>query len=178
MTCIVAVAQGGKVYMGCDSAAYDSDSTTHFIKSGPKIFTVDDYLIGYSNSFRAGQILQYDFVPPIPDPENLMRTMVTDFVSSIYSAYEKNKFVLDEEKGEFADLIIGVHGKLFTIESDMQVQEYTDNYVAIGSGYQFALGSLYTTKKVKSPTDRIQKALEAASEYTGSVKPPFYHESI
>jgi ATP-dependent protease HslVU (ClpYQ) peptidase subunit len=178
MTCIVAIAQGGKVHMGCDSAAYDSDSTTHFIKTGPKIFTIDDYIIGYSNSFRAGQILQYDFMPPIPDPKNLMRTMVTDFISAIHNSYERNRFSVDEEKGEFADLIVGVHGKIFTIESDFQVQEYTDNYAAIGSGYSFALGSLYSSKGLKNPHSRIAKSLEAAAKYTGSVKPPFHYETL
>jgi ATP-dependent protease HslVU (ClpYQ) peptidase subunit len=175
MTCVVAIAQNGKVHMGCDSAAYDSDSTTYFIKSAPKIFAIDDYLIGYSNSFRAGQIIQYDFFPPIPDPKNIMRTMSIDFVSAIQACYERNKFTYDSD-GEYADLIVGVNGQLFTIESDFQVQEYTDNYVSIGSGYQFAMGSLHATKKVKSPESRIQKALEAAAEYTGSVKPPFYYE--
>jgi ATP-dependent protease HslVU (ClpYQ) peptidase subunit len=176
MTCIVAIAHNGKVHMGCDSAAYDSDSTTHFIKTSPKIFAIDDYIIGYANSFRAGQIIQYDFIPPIPDPKNIMRTMTIDFVSGIHSAYERNKFINDGES-EYADLIVGVNGQIFTIESDFQVQEYTDSYIAIGSGSNFALGSLHSTRHLKNPAIRIEKALYAAAEYTGSVKPPFYIET-
>ena len=176
MTCIVAIAHNDKVHMGCDSAAYDSESTTHFIKTSPKIFTIDDYIIGYANSFRAGQIIQYDFIPPIPDAKNIMRTMTIDFIAGIQAAYERNKFVHDDDS-EYVDLIVGVNGQLFTIESDFQVQEYTENYISIGSGSHFALGSLHSTKSLKNPILRIEKALEAAAEYTGSVKPPFYIDS-
>ena len=99
MTCIVGLVQNGKVHMAADSAASDSNSVHK--RKDSKIFVVDEYLIGFSNSFRMGQILKHDLIPPRPIKKDLERIMCIDFVESVQNCLEKNKFIIesDDENG-------------------------------------------------------------------------------
>ncbi len=59
MTCIVALIHENKVFMGGDAAASDDKSGLIFQRTDPKVFKVGQYGIGFVDSFRMGQILQY-----------------------------------------------------------------------------------------------------------------------
>lgn len=177
MTCIVGLIHNGKVHMACDSAASDTDIGSVHKRKDVKLFMVDEYLIGFSNSFRMGQILQHDFIPPRPSKRNLEKTMCIDFVDKVYECLNRNNFGIDKDSDNVSELIVGIHGRLFVMDSDFNMGEYLDKYFAIGSGYQFALGSLYSTKSVKNPKTRLTKALEAAAEYSIGVEPPFLYLS-
>lgn len=183
MTCVVGLIQDGKVHMACDSAASDGDSGIIMPRKDPKMFYVNEYLIGFSNSFRMGQILQHDFVPPKPTKRNLEKVMAIDFPAAIHEALDKNKFAMtntidDSKDSDICELMIGVHGRLFTMDTDFSIGEYHDPYFAIGSGYQFALGSLFTTQHIKTPKARLTRALEAATKFTMSVEPPYLYETL
>ena len=62
MTCIVGIEHGGKVYIGGDSAG--SDGHHLVIMAEPKVFKRGRFLIGYTTSFRMGQLLQHTLKPP------------------------------------------------------------------------------------------------------------------
>ena len=47
------------------------------------------------------------------------------------------------------------------------------NFTAIGSGATYAMGSLFATKKWKSPEMRVLNALDAACEYDRSCGKPY-----
>jgi ATP-dependent protease HslVU (ClpYQ) peptidase subunit len=177
MTCVVGVIHNNKVHMACDTAASDNESGSIHRRKDAKVFMVDEYLIGFSNSYRMGQILQHDFNPPRPPKRNLERSMAIDFVDAVYECLSKNNFIIDKDSENVSDLIIGVHGRIFVMDTDFSIGEYYDKYFAIGSGYQFALGSLHSTKHIKNPRTRMTKALETAAEYTMSVRPPFLYLS-
>ena len=57
MTCIVGLVDDGKVYMGGDAASVDG----YIVRTSAlsKVFRNGPFLIGYSTSWRMGQILQY-----------------------------------------------------------------------------------------------------------------------
>ena len=175
MTCVAGLIYNNKVYMACDSGASDEGGGTIYKRRDAKVFMVDDYIIGFSNSFRMGQILQHDFTPPKPSKRNLERTMSIDFVDRVLESLARNNFVIDKDADNVCDLVIGVYGRLFVMDTDFSIGEYYDKYFAIGSGSQFALGSLYSTKSMKDPRARLEKALEAAAEYTMSVSAPFLY---
>jgi hypothetical protein len=60
MTCIVALINENKVFLGGDAAASDDKSGLIYSKEQiAKIFKVGQYGIGFVDSFRMGQILQY-----------------------------------------------------------------------------------------------------------------------
>ena len=96
MTCIVALSHEGKVYLGGDAAASDDKSGLIFQRTDPKVFKVGQYGIGFIDSFRMGQILQYGWTPPKYTPtrgnKNLDKFMRTRFVDSVKDAFKQNGY--------------------------------------------------------------------------------------
>lgn len=183
MTCIVALTSGNKVYLGGDSAASDEKSGLILQTVDPKVFKVGQYGIGFVESFRMGQILQYNWTPPIYKPtkgfKNLDKFMRTKFVESIKEAYQEHgygRFGQNTEEGdEGGIIIIAVQntGRIFIMDVDYHVSEVDVEYLAEGSGQQIALGSLYSTSTIKTPRKRVRMALEAAQKFIMSVRGPF-----
>jgi len=171
MTCIVALSSNNKVYMGGDAAAADDDSLVSARKE-PKIFIKEGYLLGYSGSFRFGKVLQYSFNPPKLSDDNLDRFLNTVFVDSLRECCESNKVDPASEE-DSSEMLIGVSGKIFEFCNDWHFGEDVNNFNAIGSGTKLALGSLYSTRRMKSPNARIQLALESAEKFSASVRGPF-----
>ena len=62
MTCIVAIKHDNEIWMGGDSAAFRDDERTN--RADEKVFKNGDFLLGYSGSFRVGQLIRYAFNPP------------------------------------------------------------------------------------------------------------------
>lgn len=184
MTCIVAIAQNGTVYMGSDHAASDDKSGWIIARKEPKCFKVGQYAVAFTDSFRMGQILQYSWSPPKYTPtktnSGLDKFMRTKFVDSVKQAFRDGgygSFTSSEEDcgGVF---IVGLEGRIFTIDEDFHVGENVVNFMAEGSGAMFALGALWATKNQKNPKLRIKTALEAASEFSMSVAPPFTYIQV
>lgn len=183
MTCIVALSVGNKVFLGGDSAASDEKSGLVLQTTDPKVFKVGQFGIGFVDSFRMGQILQYNWTPPIYKPtagfKNLDKFMRTKFVESVKEAYQEHgygRFGANTEDGdEGGIIIIAVQntGRIFTMDVDYHVSEIDVEYLAEGSGQQVALGSLFSTGAVKTPRKRVRMALEAAAKFIMSVRGPF-----
>jgi ATP-dependent protease HslVU (ClpYQ) peptidase subunit len=185
MTCIVAIAQNGTVYMGSDHAASDEKSGWIISRKEPKVFKVGQYGIAFTDSFRMGQILQYSWTPPKYTPtktnSGLDKFMRTRFIDSVKDAFKANGFGNVAQAGsedEGGIFIVGLEGRIFTIDEDFHVGENIVNYMAEGSGGMFALGALHATKNQKNPKLRIKAALEAASEFSMSVAPPFTYIQV
>ena len=184
MTCIVAIAQNGTVYMGSDHAASDDKSGWIMARKEPKCFKVGQYGIAFTDSFRMGQILQYNWTPPKYTPtktnSGLDKFMRTKFVDSVKVAFKEHGFGdiggTDEDTGGI--FIVGLEGRIFVVDEDFHIGENVVNYMAEGSGGMFALGALHSTKNQKNPRLRIKAALEAASEFSMSVAPPFTYIQV
>lgn len=183
MTCIVALSVGNKVYLGGDAAASDEKSGLVVQITDPKVFKVGQFGIGFVDSFRMGQILQYNWTPPVYKPtagfKNLDKFMRTKFVESIKSTYQEHgygKFGHNTDDGDEGGIVIVAvqnTGRIFAMDVDYHISELSTNYYAEGSGQQVALGSLASTSSIKTPRKRVRMALEAASKFIMSVKPPF-----
>ena len=184
MTCIVAIAQNGTVYMGSDHAASDDKSGWIMSRKEPKVFKVGQYGIAFTDSFRMGQILQYNWTPPKYTPtktnSGLDKFMRTKFIDSVKVAFKDHGFGdiggNDEDTGGI--FIVGLEGRIFVVDEDFHVGENLVNYMAEGSGGMFALGALHATKNQKNPKMRIKLALEAAAEFSMSVAPPFTYIQV
>jgi len=180
MTCIVAIKKDNKVYMGGDSALVDNNAGIKVKIATPKVFDCFSYIIGYAGSARMGQLLFNYFQPSDPprNPYELEMHMVTTFVDELRALAEEKGLRLDtgsEEMNDFASILVGINGRIFVIEPDWQASEWLCDYAAIGSGMELAIGSLYTTNKLKvKPEERIKLALETASEHSTSVCEPFH----
>ena len=185
MTCIVAIAQNGIVYMGSDHAASDDKTGWILSRKEPKVFKVGQYGIAFTDSFRMGQILQYSWTPPKYTPtktnSGLDKFMRTKFIDSVKQAFKDNGYGTigsssDEDSGGI--FIVGVEGRIFTVDEDFHVGENVVNYMAEGSGGQIALGALYATKNQKNPRLRLKSALEAATEFNMSVAAPYTYIQV
>lgn len=191
MTTIVAVRCSDRIVMGGDSAGCNSSGLVE-LRSDPKVFKRDGYLMGYTTSFRMGQILRYWAELPEPSKSgDLHAFMVRDFIPAIRDAYLEHGFAKTfgrgETKGEKnysesgqawgGQFLVGVRESLFIVHEDFQVGEPLLPHFAIGSGALVAFGALFATADL-APEERVQIALESAVEHTSCVRPPFVLGSI
>ncbi len=168
MTCIVAIEEKGVVYIGGDSAG--TAGTSIVIRTDEKVFINGPFIMGFTTSFRMGQLLHYKFSPPKQNTnQSDMEYMVTDFIDAAKKCFVDNGFGNNSHGGTF---LVGYNGHLYTIESDFQVGMSQINYNAVGCGSDIALGSMHSTDG-QPPQTRIKKALEAASKFSNGVAPPF-----
>ena len=182
MTCIIGIVEKDKIYMGADSLG--SASTWCKTRKDKKICikkSVDDieFIIGYTSSYRMGQLLRYNLQIPRVDKLELHEYMVTKFIPAIRECFKDGGYARkkdDEEKG--GQFLVGVKNRLFQIECDYQVGESVHNYDSVGCGFELALGSLFSTADIEAPENRINIALEAAEEFSNGVRKSFNIMSI
>ncbi len=171
MTCIVGLKHEGKVYMGADSAIVAGWVISEI--ANPKIFKKENMLIGYTSTYRMGQILEHWFYPPKNEgytDYEYMVLFVVEEIRSLFSKFGYSEIDNNVEKGGF--FIIGYRGELYKIQDDYSVIQHTDDYIATGSGEEIALGALYAGADFP-PKMRISQSLEAAAKHSASVCKPF-----
>ncbi|MER9680822.1 hypothetical protein NKJ23_16020 [Mesorhizobium sp. M0184] len=176
MTCIVGLVDKGRVYLGGDSASIDGTDIT--LRADPKVFRNGDFVMGYTTSFRLGNLLQHSLVPPRHHPDDDIRKfMVTEFIDAVRDCLKNGGYAAtgtDAEAG--GTFLVGYQGRLFSIQDDYQVGEGLDGFMACGCGEKYALGSLGTS--TGRPRDRVLKALSLAERWSAGVRAPFHLEVI
>lgn len=176
--------------MGGDSAGVSGLDVT--IRKDQKVFKNGDFLIGYTSSFRMGQLLRFKFNPSkyyaeqySNDPYKYMCTAFIDAVreclkSGGYTTIKSN----EEEDGTF---LVGFDGRLFCVGGDFQVGESNDDYDYVGCGEDYAKGSLFSMLGINSLLDEkdkyspgyiIEEALKTAEYFSAGVRGPFVIENI
>jgi len=173
MTCIVGLVEKGNVYIGGDSAGVAGLSVS--IRADEKVFHNGPFIMGFTSSFRMGQLLRYRFSPPKQTVNQTdMEYMVTDFIDAVRLCFANGGFgtIADKSDNEGGTFLVGYNGSLYHIGSDFQVGRPMDQCDAVGCGNDIAKGSLFSTKG-KTPEARLKLALEAAANYSGGVAPPF-----
>jgi hypothetical protein len=174
MTCIVGVLvpASNSVLIGGDSAGVSGwDVTT---RADQKVFTKAPFVMGFTDSFRMGQLLRYSLnVQERPAQMDVFEFMATWFVDSVRSCLKNGGFATKKEEQESGGtFLVGYRGRLFELNSDYQVGESTFDFAACGCGAQIAIGSMYTS--AGTPLERARKALEAAAEFSAGVRAPFH----
>jgi len=162
MTCIVAVTDGQQVTMGGDSAG--SNGWTMQVRSDTKVFILGPYVLGFTSSFRMGQLLRYSLTIGAPDTWDVDRFMATTFIDAVRSTLKEGGFATTKDGGEVGGtFLVGVAGRLYEIGSDYQI------------GYMVALGALHAMSAVTdlAPAERVTRALDAAADLTATVRGPY-----
>jgi hypothetical protein len=181
MTCIVGLVHNGVTYIGADSLG--STPYTKAVRKDRKVFRLknsDKVIIGATHSFRMTQLLMYsdELIDERDIKDDLINHeyMVTKFIPNVIDLFEKNGFSrIDQNEKVGGRFLVGYKDKLYSIDSDFQVGESLCKYDALGSGSDFALGSLHSTEGyIESPIVRIHMALQAATQFAIGVEPPFY----
>lgn len=173
MTCIVGVVDGETVWIGGDSCSSRS-SGEQANRADPKVFQRGEYLIGFTTSWRMGQLLRYRLEVPVrPESMDLTEWMATEFIDAVRGCLTDGGFAHvehgEEEGGEF---LVTTAGRLYCVQSDYQVGEPSDGYDAVGCGAEVALGALAATEEMDGPA-RVRRALEAAERHMTGVRRPF-----
>lgn len=187
MTCIVALRDRGTIYMGCDSAGVGGYSRMNRVD--PKIYRVGEMLIGFTTSFRMGQLLGHSLTLPrhhadVP-PETFM---TTTFINAVRDCLKAGGWAEKEKEQERGGTFLAAYrGRIFEIEGDYQVGERVEPYSAVGCGFDLALGSLYTSAKFNEAVgeksalhgkERVRLALEATAAFSAAVHGPFRIEEL
>jgi ATP-dependent protease HslVU (ClpYQ) peptidase subunit len=175
MTCIIGIVDNGVVYIGGDSAGV-SGSNIHRRKD-TKVFGIKNerssfFLIGFTTSFRMGQLLRFKLELPVIE-KDLYEYMCTDFIDAVRKCLKDGGYSKEKDGEESGgNFLVGVEGRLFEVHSDYQVAESETDFLATGCGEYYARGSLFTSVN-KKPYDRIIIALEAATEFSTGVCGPY-----
>lgn len=184
MTCCIAYKIHNKgIILVADRAGTDEDEN-QIIRRDPKIFKIGKFMFAISGSFRLRDILMYDFVLPKKlKVESIDRYMRTKFINKFRETCISKgivKKIDDEEDQLIGNVLVCYEDKIYQIESDFQVGESVDNFAAIGSGSQLALGALSILSKLEGKyfkKDNIENTLsyilDDVSRYKSSVKGPY-----
>jgi len=182
MTCIVAVIVGDEVVMGAESSGADLQEREMYTIDMPKVFRAGPWIVGYSGSYRLGQILKFSMTWPEP-PEKLdYEFMATEMVRALHDCLSKQ---FDSKQPDGAanrhwQILIGYRGKVFGISYKYDVISSSDSHAAIGGGRKVALGALQALAGHPdlSPRERVERALEVACKYVPGLRGPFVIESL
>lgn len=172
MTAIVAVTDGKKVWMGGDSAGVCGLAIR--VRKDPKVFRNGEFLIGFTSSFRMGQLLRYEFSPPKQTlDQDPFEFMVCSFVPAMKKVFREGGFMRTSESVESGGMfLVGWQGQIYSVQSDFQVGILDHTFHACGCGEDLAFGSLYSTEG-QTPEQRITLALQAAERFSAGVRGPF-----
>ncbi|MEU1275321.1 hypothetical protein [Streptomyces sp. NPDC005799] len=172
MTVIVGLVHRKRVHLAADSAGVSGYRLT--IRRDPKVFTNGPYAFGFTTSFRMGQLLHHAFEPPHPEGD-LNRFMATSFINAVRTCLKDGGWARkDSDQEQAGTFLVGVHGRLFAVDSDYQVGEPDDQYAAVGCGDELALGALHATADLDlTPRQRLTAALRASDHHNAGVAAPF-----
>jgi ATP-dependent protease HslVU (ClpYQ) peptidase subunit len=138
--CVIAsdsrVAEGGKVY-------------TH--PNMVKAVERGSYIIGGAGDYRALQVVLHGWQPPLltaKAKQNLYEFVINKVSTSlkatlVEAGIEFNKGSEDSDSKFELQLLIGINGTIFEIDSDFAVAMNDTGLYAIGSGGDYALGALH-----------------------------------
>lgn len=180
MTCIVGLEQDGKVYMGGDSAATSNKNLQ--LSDTPKVFRKQKLLIGYTWSFRMGQVIQYAAAfPKLKEHSGNYAYLVKSFVPFLRTAFKDAGWLeVEKSREEGGQFLVGIRGELFEITSEFAVLRMMDGFNAVGSGFYYALGALRILENNvdKDPITKVGLALETAAYFSMTVSAPFIFEEL
>jgi len=179
MTCVVGLVENGVGYIGVDSLG--SNNFTKTIREDSKVFKMKDTdkgIIGYTSSFRMGQLLQYagGLVDKRDEPNINHEYLVTKFIPNIRNLFSSQGYERNNSgEAQGGSFLLVYDDKLYHIQSDYQVGIPVDGYDACGSGEYHANAALFATEGLDmKPEERIVLALRAAQKFVTSVEAPFH----
>lgn len=174
MTCIAAVVKDGHVWMAGDMLG--SNGFTKKVYPDSKVFVNGDFIIGYTSSFRMGQILQYNWTQP-PRMEDLSdrEYLQVDVVESFRSCLNDLGFgEMREGEHQGGNFLIGYKGVIYEMQNNFSILK-NDSFCSIGSGQYHAESALsvLTEDEDFEPFYVLGKAIKTASEFVTSVSEEF-----
>lgn len=172
MTCIVGIARDGDVWIGADSAASSGWNVRPTLV--PKVFVHGPFIIGYTTSFRMGQLLQFHLrVQSQGGKISDLEYIVKHFIVAVRDCLKEGGYTtIDNNKEEGGGFLVGYRGHVYSVGDEFQVNEAFDGFDACGCGGKFALGAIVALDDLE-PEARVRRALGIAAYFSGAVCGPF-----
>ncbi|WP_075595101.1 Ntn hydrolase family protein [Novacetimonas hansenii] len=180
MTCVAAIAIKGEVHMMGDSAGVAGLDLS--LRTDRKVFRVGTVIMGFTSSFRMGQLLQYNLSVPRYHPDmDLFAYMVTAFIPAVRDCLKSGGYTrIDNNEEHGGCFLVGIKGRLFQVQSDFQVGESHYPFDAVGCGAPYALGALSVLidDESRTPEQALSCALLRAERFSAGVRRPFHYETL
>jgi ATP-dependent protease HslVU (ClpYQ) peptidase subunit len=172
MTCIAGlVDRQGNGYIASDSVG--SNGYTKGSYRNKKIFKKDSLLIGYTSSYRMGQLLEYQLqLPKRAMGQSLDEYMYVDFMNTVRGLFKSSGFLRsDSGKESIGTFMIITEGRIFKVQDDMAILESSNNFDTCGSGEDYARAALHilSTRGGMTAKEMLTKAIETAAHYVTTV---------
>lgn len=174
MTCVIGIARDGKIVMGADSAGVGTLDLR--IRKDPKVFKNGDFLIGFTTSFRMGQLLRFAFNPPKPkEGQDDYAYLCTEFIDAVRACLATGGFKTVDKNVETGGIfLVGYRGHIYRIDNDFQVGIPATDFEAVGCGESYAIGAVAALIDSNKPIqDIVATALEIAEHNSAGVRGPF-----
>ena len=158
----------GRVFIGADKRGSDGHS---YIDGQNKLIPQHNYVVGYSGSFRVGQLIRYNedkFQPVASDADmfawvNALRDLLMNH------GYSKESGDEDEPMHNSVLLILATPQDVYTV--DQTYQFYSMTRYAVGCGWQYGLGHFDAQSASVPMSHRIQLAIKGAATIIQGVSP-------
>lgn len=176
MTCIVAVRGSDRIVLGGDSAGVSGYNLMS--RKDAKVFVNGHMAIGFTTSFRFGQVLMDMKIPKQRAGRDDFQYMRTSFIDAVQSALEQKGALKKESEVKSGGEFITVYrGEIYKISDDFQVEMAAVPYNACGCGEPYAIGALAemgrTGYPTQEPREACLRALQIAEQFSGGVRAPF-----
>lgn len=181
MTCVVAFKHEGDVWMGADSAGVDTNLGL-VTRKDPKIYRVGEFLLGFTSSFRMGQLLGHALNVSKRHPSiSVELYMATTFIDAVRHTLKAGGYArIDNGEESGGTFLVAYEGRIFNVSSDFQVGESVHDYDAVGCGAAVALGALHAMSYDQNvaPHRMIFRALAAAECFSAGVRAPYLFKRL
>lgn len=174
MTCIVGVEYKNTVLIGGDIQG--TGRNNKIIHTHPKVFSRNGVVFGFTSSYRFGQLIEHTLEEPIiPDSiDDIYRWLTLVLVPKLQTSM-KNGWYTDGGTPLGGNCLIGIKNQLWELQSDWSVIRSVKGYAAVGSGCEYAMGSMFAMMHDKPPKTRaehinlVKIAIMAAGTFSPSV---------
>ena len=143
MTTLVGIQGPDFVVLAADSQITDNDQRVISTQT-PKIVRVGKYILGVTGDSRPGDILTYNWKPPVYKGGNPVEWMGKKIIPSIQQAFKDNGYEMDKD-ASFCYLL-AFDSMLFSIGQDLSFNASEHGLFTAGSGGPYAMGYLYSLK--------------------------------
>lgn len=158
MTTIAGAVAGGKVFLAADQQ--NNDVNGYASLDGNKIFRKGYLLLGIAGDYKAANTLPWLPTGKFKYESEPRKFMTMTFPRLVREFAEQHEFVFDP-----FEALVGTKGMLFHYSSDDESVAPMGQFYAIGSGGPFALGSLATSERSVSVTNRLRLSVEIGIRY-------------
>lgn len=179
MTVICGYRGESSVWLGADSASANGGSRAAV--HTPKLIGIQvpywegerTIGVGYTTSWRFGQLLTYHLHPPIDHTSDALEYLVKELVPQARDALKDGGWLkIKNERQQGGSALIAYRGRLFEMQSDFSVLENIEPWAATGSGEDYALGAMSVTQSEAEGI--VEDGLKAAATFAPGVMPPFH----